>query len=340
MGSGYSVTGRVIRGGRPVEGASVMFAPRDPRVATSGAGRADTSGRYEVVGLESGVYDVRVFDVSAMSSFSTEYLVNGSGSFDIEMVGRSVRGTVVDASTNEPLPGASVVAEEVTSSRSRVGVFPVQTDTRGSFAFESMSPGSYRIRVTKDGFGQQVEQVVLDDTSDQTLEIRLQPSEGLGLKIVDARDGRPLEGYVSVADAMGRVAWEGPLRATGKEFATIPLAAGGYRAVVNASGYASRVVNVSAPAAGVTVALSPGGTVRIEAASSERTLARLVAADGQPWRRGSWNSPAEFVIDASGATLQNVVPGTYTLELLDQAGTIADRESFTVVEGQTVVVRP
>lgn len=335
--TGYTMRGRVTRGGQPVAGANVAYSPKDRTITSQGGGRTDADGMYEAPGLEAGEYNVMVFDMARMSSFQTSTSVRGSGTFDLEIQGKRVGGRVVDASTNQPIESAAVVLEPTAGMR--FGGYPTTTGADGGFSFEDVAPGSYQLRASKDGFGQEVRDLSLSESSQEDLELRLHSSDGVSIRVVDARDGRELRGFVSIVDGAGRVAWEGVFDPSGKGSTVVPLAAGSYRSLVNVNGYAPRTFSINAPSGLVTIGVSPGGSLRIEGLS-ERRLARILESNGEPWRRSRWSLPPEFPIDSAGARFDAIAPGSYTLEILDGSGASASRKPFTIVEGQATVVTP
>ncbi|HVR43134.1 MAG TPA: carboxypeptidase regulatory-like domain-containing protein [Thermoanaerobaculia bacterium] len=337
---GHSIRGRVTRGGAPVEGASVSFMPRDRTVPTSGSARTGANGEYEVAGLESGVYAVRAIEMNTFASYETECTVTGHGTFDIRMSGTMVRGRVVDAETSEPVADAMVILQEGAARSMMRFAMPARTDAAGGFFFESISPGSYQARTEKEGYGQSVVDVNVGESEPPELEIRIRSSAGVSVRLVDARDGRALQGRLSVADAMGRVAWEGLASGGGADGTRISLAPGSYQALVNVNGYAPVVVDLAAPSAQTrTVPLTPGGSLRIESSAPARRLARILDASGRVFRRFSWLAPAEMLLEPGTTVIEAIAPGAYSIEVLD-GGSVASRESFTILEGQTTVLRP
>ncbi|MGH9456808.1 MAG: carboxypeptidase regulatory-like domain-containing protein, partial [Thermoanaerobaculia bacterium] len=254
--TGNEVTGRVTRNGEPVEGARVMFSPRDRDAQSQGATISGTGGEYAVSGLLDGTYDVRVFDMGSSTPFMTEYEVRGSGRFDIQLRAGSVTGRVVDASTLEPVEGASVTLDATEGRQRFPGV--IRSDSAGRFILDGVATGQYRLRVLKEGFAQETQDVTVVDGERSEVEVRLQTSPGAELRIVDARDGRPLSAFLSVADATGQVVYEEYLRVEGGAH-TIPLPPGSYRAIVTAGGYAPVTFDLPAPSGERTIGLGRGG---------------------------------------------------------------------------------
>ncbi len=332
--SGNRVSGRVTRGGNPVGGASVIFQLKAGSSGAGGSTRTDAQGEYSIEGLEDGVYSVAVMDMQTMASHRTDYTVSGGGTFDIAMSSAALHGRVIDRETEEGISGVAVSLDSDQTSGMRFP--PIQTDASGSFRLESVAPGNYRLRASRAGYGQEVLDVSVTGDAEQDLEVRMSKSAGVEIRVVDRRDGRALSAFISVADATGRLALEEYLSQTNER---LSLAPGVYRAAISVSGYAPAVADVRSPGGPYTISLTPGGSLRIESSSAEKRRARIVDASGRPIVRGRINAPSEMTIDAAGATITGIEAGNYALEVLDQAGAVAARQTFAIVEGQTTTVR-
>lgn len=116
---------------------------------------------------------------------------------------RTVRGVVLDGSTLEPLPGASVTIEKAVEGSGTddddLEAFvslPVASDEEGRFAFDGLEEGRYRLWAWLDGFTEGRAEVpsspfedwVVDDV--RTVRLRLQPADPLDLLLT--RAGSPL----------------------------------------------------------------------------------------------------------------------------------------------------
>ncbi|MGH9458144.1 MAG: MSCRAMM family protein, partial [Thermoanaerobaculia bacterium] len=256
--SGNEVAGRVTRNGQPVEGARIIFSPKDRGTQSQGSTISGTGGEYAVSGLLDGAYDVRVFDMASATPFVTEYEVRGSGRFDIQFRAGSVTGRVVDASTLEPVEGATV-ALDGGAGAPRFSGGGTRSDSAGRFILDGVASGQYRLRALKEGFVQETQDVTVVDGEPAEVEVRLRTSPGAELRIVDMRDGRPLAAFLSVADATGQVVYEEYLQVAGGRAHTIPLPPGSYRAIVTAGGYAPVTFDLPAPSGERTIGLGRGG---------------------------------------------------------------------------------
>jgi uncharacterized GH25 family protein len=336
FGTGHTVRGRVTRGGAPAEGASISFTPTD-RSLPSGSARSDRSGNFEVSGLQEGEYVVRAFDMRAMGSWTGEHRVAGSGTLDIDIRGSRIEGRVIHSTTGEAIADATVRIESANPEQ-RVMSMPGRSDATGKFVLDSITPGNYRLHVSRTGFGQEIRELSISDSPVADLEFRLSPTDGIALRIVDARDGRALNAFISVLDGAGRVAQQGPFRPDSSGITRISLAPGSYSALVNASGYASQRIQFSVPGAQLAVALRPGGSIRIDSSATSSVRARLLDPAGHPHQSAIWDPRPEMTLRPGSTMIENVGPGIYTLEILDAAGAVTDRKQVNVVEGQLAVL--
>jgi large repetitive protein len=336
FGPGQSVRGRVTRRGAPVDGASISFTPKD-RSLPSGSSRSDRAGSFEVGGLQEGDYLVRAFDPRTMGSWSGEHRVGGSGALDIDMRGSRIAGRVIHSTTGEAIADANVTLEPSNPDQRGLSM-PGRSDAAGNFVIDNIHPGDYRVRVARSGFGQEVRELRVSDSAVSDLEFRLSPTDGIALRIVDARDGRALNSFISVLDGAGRVAQQGPFRPDSSGITRISLAPGSYSALVNASGYASQRIQFSVPGAQLAVALRPGGSIRIDSSATSSVRARLLDPTGHPRQSAIWDPRPEMTLRPGSTMIENVGPGIYTLEILDAAGAVTDRKQVNVVEGQLSVV--
>ncbi|HEX6098282.1 MAG TPA: carboxypeptidase regulatory-like domain-containing protein [Thermoanaerobaculia bacterium] len=331
------IRGRVVRDGRPLPGASVMFMPRHGKGAQTHAGaRTDEQGMYSLTGVEEGEYTVQVLDMPGSTAYSTAYTVRGSATFDIDYRTSSIRGTVVDAETNEPLTNASIQVRAGSQNESFTMPRVATTDAAGTFVFDSVPSGRYSVTSAKDGYGSVVREVTVSERGEE-LQVKLSRNDGVTLKLVDARSGQPVVGRVWVYDAQNRVVHEPSyVFGSGVESGEVklPLAAGSYTGSVMANGYAPVNLRLQSPSPARVVALTPGGTILVKSKHSDRRRIRLIDAEGIPYGRFNNPLPWRELLPRPGTTeLRFVAPGTYTLQLLGDGETVVDSTRVTVQEG-------
>jgi hypothetical protein len=242
---------------------------------------------------------------------------------------------VLDRGTNEPLANVSVQLRNASQTEGpRFGRGAI-SDTTGAFIVDSVPAGNYVVTASKEGFGTEVKDVYVGDSAPVELELHLGGSIGVTLTVVDARDGRPVSARASVFDMQGRVVDESRMMFGGGETSTLKLkvSPGSYTATISASGYAPRSISFQSPST-QTVALSPGGALQVRSKHSKPLRIRLIDATGQPYPRyGNFPSSRELLPSPATTTMEDIAPGAYTLQLLDNE-TVVDSKRIVVMEGQ------
>lgn len=333
------IRGRITRNGAPLANAGVTFMPKSGTHRAMASGSTDEQGMYSIDAVEEGEYTVMVND-QRFSPHTTAYTVRGSATFDIDYKTAAVRGRVLDVATNEPIANVEVQVRTAALENMRVPR-SVVTDNTGSFVLDSVSPGTYKFTASKESYGNEVRDVVVTESGLDNLELRLARNTGVVLKVVDVRDGRPINATVFVYDSAGGLVHETRFMFGGASEdpeVRLPLAPGSYSVAVSAMGYAPVNVQVQSPSPR-TVALSPGGQLHIASKHSARRRYRMIDPNGIPYHRISSVPPVRELLPNPGTTiLQNVAPGTYTLQLLGDNDAVIDTQQVTVTEGQTTRV--
>jgi hypothetical protein len=315
--------GTVTEGGQPAAGRTLSFSSNDSFAHT----RTDEHGAYEMVGLEPGLYNVSA-ETAQRQSYATRYQMTTSATFDIAIAFSQLHGRTVDEA------GAPIAGAEIEVKSDDENQRTVTSDAAGAFSANIAEAPAYVVTATKKGFATAVQSV---DNTRTPVMLTLVRSAGLRVRLIDARDGRTLDGIVVASNAAGLIAG----RASGHEkdgsFA-VPLATGAYRVSVSATGYASQSVRISVPYEGeLRLVLTPGGNliVRTEQASSD--LVKLVMPTGEEYVRCQCNGIAEIRLTGTTTTIDHVAPGTYTMQVLDAQERIKTTYPVTIVEGQTTV---
>ena len=337
--SGSTIGGRVTRNGQPVAGASINFSGggRNGRTST------DSNGRYEMTGFDDGRYTVMVMDPNR-GPYTTSYTVDGSATFDIDIRGTVVRGRVIDTATGAPLADVSVSLRRKEANANSAG-FPVSmgvSDAGGNFAFDSIPAGTYRATGELSGYGSETNDVSVGDNGADVVELKMTPSPGITLRVVDARDQRALSAWYHAVSSTGEI-YDDFIRvmASSTEPVKIPLAAGSYRVTIGASGYATRSFTMNSPGS-QTIGLTPGGTIVVSTSVSGGARGRLLDEANQAYGRGGLRgNPPTFRIEGAPlqSTLENIAPGSYTIQLLDDHDAVLKSTRVTVEEGRAVTLK-
>ena len=204
---------------------------------------------------------------------------------------------------------------------------------------DNIARGSYQAIAQKDGYGHDMQSIVIGDSAPDDLQFKLSPSGGVTLHVVDARDNSQLSANVlKVVDARGQqVEGGGGFRFNNSpEPIKLTLAPGTYSVTLTAMGYAPKVISVASPSE-ITVAMAPGGTLVLRSKSSSQQRVRLIDPNGAIYPRGQ---NGIFLLDPRPltTTLNNIAGGTYTLQVLNSADQVVNSIPITVVDGQQNVV--
>jgi hypothetical protein len=191
------------------------------------------------------------------------------------------------------------------------------TDNDGRFTLEALTDGTYEIRAAaSERYAPETQSVTISGGSAPDIEMRLASAQPTVFVVTDAQSGARLEPMINVTDGKKQVAF-----ARGNE---VYVAAGHYRAFVNARGYVAQQVEFTAPGPEIRVALQIAG--RLELFAARPTRARIA-------------STGQVAMATPTGTVLEIAPGSYSIEVLS-----ADRKSVlksvpaVVNAGQTTAV--
>jgi uncharacterized GH25 family protein len=325
------IRGRVTRNGAAVPNAQVMFMPRGATSQTSARASADADGRYELSGLDDGTYTVQAMDMERLNPFATQYEVHGSGTFDITIKTVTLRGHVVDAADARPLGDASVELRPSTG-QTIFGGRAAQSDTSGNFVIENVAAGTYQITADKSGYGHDARQVTIGDSAPEDVQFRLSPSDGITIRAVDTRDNTALSVYVvRVVDSQGNELPSGNFFGS-SEVVKLPLAPGTYRVTISARNYAAQTISMASPSQ-QTVRFSPGGTLILHSRDSASRRFRLIDSAGVTYGMNSYSQGIMALLPGT-TPLNNMTPGSYRLEVLDNNDHVTKTVDVVVEDGK------
>ncbi|MFI5165856.1 MAG: carboxypeptidase regulatory-like domain-containing protein, partial [Thermoanaerobaculales bacterium] len=320
---GFSLSGHVTQAGQPVSGAMV-FANLQGGGGRQASASSDDSGAYQLTGLQEGTYMVNAMSPTIGASNRQTIALTSDQTLDIAFPSAKIAGQVVDDNGKTPLANASVsITAQDTSATGGFGQRPATTDSNGQFSFSGLAEGSYSLATSKTDFQTDTRTASAADPGTDGLVIELSRAAGIAIKVVDGLAGVPLHGVVvRVLDGQGASAFgPAPIALDGDGQGEIPaLPPGTYTVMAAASGYAPvRLDGVNVPSATVTIAVTPGGTVLVQAGG--KTLApgtatgTITTTAGQPAMLSLFNLQGAFAISEPNLQLRNVPPGSYVLTL-------------------------
>jgi protocatechuate 3,4-dioxygenase beta subunit len=281
-----ALTGRILRGGRPVADAQLMLrrdrGPGDTLSSEVEVTRSDADGRYRVNLDKPGSYGAAVRGDSSGGSLSLSRIVipdEPSPNVDILLPSGRITGRVVGAQ-GKPLSGITVSHLRGASPRAPGAGLPMGavTEADGTFSIDGLEPGSWTLTATAAGYrtSNSPPVVVTEDGSSSPVEIRLETGRSIRGRFLDAR-GEGIVGLVVAAPSGSMTPDSMPAKsdATGAFVVTGP-ADGPVDLAAFAPGYApARAAAILPdPAGSGEVVLQPG------ASGSIRIL--VVGSDGKP----------------------------------------------------------
>ena len=184
----FPIDGRVLRDGVPLIDERIVFTDDSGKQAYASTGE---DGTYSA-DLMAGRYLITV-DI-----YSVERDITGPGTVDIDVDLARIVVAVVDAVTEAPIEDARIYGHDADPG---ANIIPGgRTNGNGQVKFD-LPHGAREIVVEKEGYGT----AIVAAPSPPALLVKLTRSKEVAVHIVDARDGRPLSGNLTVHDAGGHV---------------------------------------------------------------------------------------------------------------------------------------
>jgi hypothetical protein len=181
--SGARLSGRVTQGGIPKTGKHVSARPVNPERRTYYSARIAEDGAYEMEGLLAGEYEVQADEDS-----TRRIRISGDTVLDIEIPTSQLAGRIVEEGASVPIVGSGVHLINVKPEAPRVRVYK-ETDHSGQFSMTGLQSGELLLSVYKPGY-EMVRERVTYGTPISGMTIRLRPSPGVGISVIDAESGR------------------------------------------------------------------------------------------------------------------------------------------------------
>lgn len=297
---GIRLSGRVERDGAPVREATIVLAARERQRFLSTS--TDLDGRFAFAGLVRGTYDLVVRGRSARLH-DEELVLEADREVAIDLTASvTLRGQLVDANDQRPVADATLLLAPAGESPSRRELRQsyAQSDSGGSFRFDGVSPGSYRIRVERDGYETAERPVEVGEGEGEALRFELTSTEGLTLDLRSATGAVPSAVRVALRGADGRLLSAdlvNPDERGRVRMGTAPR--GSWELLAQSDDSALARVPVVAPGGPFLVLLATGAAldVVVPALAGDDTWVplRVVDAEGRPFEalsgtqlRGEW----------------------------------------------------
>ncbi|WP_165350947.1 carboxypeptidase-like regulatory domain-containing protein, partial [Ectobacillus funiculus] len=164
----------------------------------------DVNGQYTLSGLPEGTLSVQ----ASAPNFASELTVitvtpaeTETVDFALEPNPASLTGSVTDAQTGAPLPGALV---QVFIAGTNVSVKSTLTDPNGLYVINGLAEGEYRVVMSTDNYASSIFRIVLGPGEERVLnaELLANPATIQG-QVTDAQTGAPIAGAGVVTVVQG-----------------------------------------------------------------------------------------------------------------------------------------
>lgn len=312
LGGGRTLTGVVLSNGEPLAGATLLLAK--PRTSSRQIVASDHQGGFRFGGLEDGVYDLDV-NTPRGAQHHESVEISGDREIRVELRTASLSGRVIDAADSSPVSGARISLR----SQRQGSLAPFEdatTDARGAFRLLEVGDGAWTVRATREGYAP-AEREVRVDGSPESLELRLEPTEGMTVEAVLATGQAPDRLQAAALDAGGKVVASGnyPTGENGRtRLSNVPP--GSWQLVIGSDSSGTVTVPAVVPGPVIRVVLPPAGRLRIRVpalASGEVAGKVVLTGAGGLYRGFDWDGSvkSEWELESGGIVLPQVPTGVW-----------------------------
>jgi len=316
---GFTLRGHVTFNGTPAASGYINFRQRE--AAQPGVSARVFSGTYEATGFSAGEYDVIVS--TPEGGYRGKTNVTGSATYDIDVRGATLRGRVVDAASSAPVADASISV----AGKGATAFSNATSDSEGRFSVPALLDGAYTLSVRRETYSPFSQPVDIAGGVAADVEVRLEGGTPATIIVTDATTGTSVPNANIVIESSGKRIAGGIARSD--DGARVWLPPGRYTAIATAYGYQPGNADFSVPGPTVRIALARAGSLVIVAKSAG--MARLRGNGGGVYR-GMPFSPG------TNTPMENIAPGQYTLEVLDNKKTVIKSVPVTIVPGERTTV--
>ncbi|HEV7518453.1 MAG TPA: carboxypeptidase-like regulatory domain-containing protein, partial [Thermoanaerobaculia bacterium] len=314
---GFTLSGRVLRGGVPVPGVEVFTSGLDTAEVAGSVTVSDAKGAFRLEGLQPGTYDVAVLPQRLPQPRRVQ--IRGDQEIEIDLPASQVSGRVTDAASSAPLDDAAL------SLVSKGGQdFPLgdqRSVPDGTFRFEGVAAGSYRIAAGKDGYAPGLLEIEVPESGLSGVDLRLDTAAGLELSVLDPTGGPPSQVEAALLDAAGQVVTSGtyPVGEGGRvRLSQAP--AGSFLLLVSSAAGGTVGLPVGVPGPPVRVALPDRTSLTVTPPKSGNARLQILDAAGQPFRSLHFRSvQQEWFLGVAPLVVDDLPPGRWQLVITAQS---------------------
>jgi uncharacterized GH25 family protein len=348
--SRITLTGRVLRGDRPVGGAMLVFLPGDsfdaPPTEMKTA-HAEGDGRFQVGLDRPGLYTVVVQgggDFMGRGTAKVQVPDQPQVVQDVVLSSGGIAGTVTGPDGKGIVSAVVQATPDPPPAPGRLGGSGAQTRAGGEYAIEGLDPGSYKVRAMAPGHRPaEATATVTSEGGTVRVDLRLETGRALRGRVVDPQ-GNGIQGaYVMAAPAGAGDSGAGMSGMTDANgaFEIIAPAEGPLDVTAVPGGYAPARATGVLPSddpegPGLLLRATPGGRLRVQVAGADgkpRAGVQVMLRPDPPYLGSMMAafSRAPRPTDAAGTTVADMLaPGAYVVSVADRK----DAGSATVQVGE------
>lgn len=320
--------------GNPIPGATIFILSNFTVIETA---LTDANGNYSIIDLAPGNYTVvanapnfSLAVVGAVVTANNTTIVN----FALKADPGKIFGTVKDASTTNPIPGATIEVRN-----SFVIVATALTDANGNYNFPNLAPDTYTVTAAAPGYQRKIQVATVNTNQVTIVNFSLNVNPGtISGTVTDSGTTDPIPN-ATVAVFQGTTFIDSALTDINGDYAIPNLAPGNYNVLAIAQDYQaafSAVVVTAGATTDVDFALNPdpgaiAGTVTDRCASGPVPGVFILVTDGSTVVGfGLTNGSGNYSIDT-------LAPGNYTVTATKKNFLIGSSPATVSANATTVV---
>ncbi len=296
--------------GNPIPGATINILQGTTLITSI---LTDTNGQYSISEFAPGNYTVIASAPNFSAAVAGATVTAGNTTtvnFALLANPGSISGTVTDAATTNPIPGATVQVRN-----SFVVIATALTDANGNYNFPNLPPDTYSVTASAPGFQREVKIATVITNQVTVVNFALNSNPGaISGTVTDAVTTNPIPD-ATVAVFQGTTLIDSALTDVNGNYTIPDLAPGNYTVLAIANGYQSAFSSETVVAGMTTTAnfalnLNPGaiaGTVTDGCTGAPLSGVIILVTDG--------SSVVGFgVTDPNGNySIDTIAPGSYTV---------------------------
>ncbi len=338
------LSGQVLWHGEPVAGGWVSAS--GGAAPTPASGQTDADGRFRLEGLAEGSYQVRASESSGSAWALEQVELGADREIRLELASARIEGEVRDARDERPIRGAQVRVEPASGERTagmRSWSGSEGTDADGLYRRDGIALGEQRVLASAEGYAAAEQRVTIVDRDQVArVDFRLEPNEGVTLRVLGPSGLPPERVWAAALDAAGGAVWADYVEVgEGGRLRLTSIPRGEWTLLVGSWDLPVVRRRITSPGDAGEIVLPPPGMLRVKVPSlAEGALStlRLIGADGAPYVYPSGSQPrSDYPMNGRERAIGGLPPGPWRVEVTAADGRRFVGEATVVASGEVVV---